>query len=72
MAGEVVEVFVRAVSVEPEHPFGGAKFHMVDVAPGALPADEFVLERSDGGLGQRVVPSDQLRSIPSLISELSG
>jgi hypothetical protein len=37
-----------------------------------LPADEFVLERSDGGLGQRVVPSDQLRSIPSLISELSG
>ena len=28
---------------------------VVDVAPGALPADEFVLERPDGGLGQGVV-----------------
>ena len=55
LGGEVVEVLVRAFGVEPLHPFGGAEFDMVDVAPGALPADEFVLERPDGGLGQRVV-----------------
>ena len=41
--------------VEPHHPFGGGDFDLVDVAPGALPADEFVLERPDGGLVQRVV-----------------
>ena len=70
--GEVVEVLVGAFGVEPHDPLGGRQCDLVDVAPGALPADEFVLERSDGGLGQRVVPSDQLRSIPSLISELSG
>ena len=53
--GEVVEVLVRAFGVEPDDPFGGREFDLVDVSPRALPADEFVLERSDGGLGQRVV-----------------
>ena len=72
LGGEVVEVLVRAFGVEPLHPFGGAEFDLVDVAPRALPADEFVLERPDGGLGQSVVPRRQLRSIPSVISELSG
>ena len=55
LGGEVVEVLVRALSVEPEYPFGGAEFDVVDAAPRALAADEFVLERSDGGLGQGVV-----------------
>ena len=49
--GEVVEVLVRALGVEPQHPLGGGDFDVVDVAPGALPADQFVLERPDGGLG---------------------
>ena len=53
--GEVVEVLVRAFGVEPHHPLGGRELDLVDVAPGSLPADEFVLERPDGGLGQRVV-----------------
>lgn len=55
--GEVVEVLVRAFGVEPDDPFGGRQLDLVDVAPGALPADKFVLERSDSGLGQRVVQS---------------
>jgi len=69
---EVVEVFMRAFGVEPEHPFAGGDLDVVDVAPGSLPADEFVLERSDGGLGQGVVPRRQLRLIRLVISELSG
>ena len=72
LGGEVVEVLVRAFGVEPLHPFGGAQLDVVDVAPGALPADEFVLERPDRGLGQGVVPCCQLRSIRSEISELFG
>ena len=72
LGGEVVEVFMRAFGVEPHHPFGSREFDLIDVAPGALPADEFVLERADGGLGQCVVPRCQLRSIPSVISELFG
>jgi hypothetical protein len=55
LGGEVVEVLVRALCVEPEHPFGGAQLDVVDVAPGALPADEFVLERPDRRLGESVV-----------------
>ena len=55
LGGEVVEVLVRAFGVEPEHPFGGGQLDLVDVAPGALPADQFVLERPDGGFGQSVV-----------------
>ena len=55
LGGEVVEVLVRAFGVEPEHPFGGGEFDVVDVAPRALPADQFVLERPDGGLGQGIV-----------------
>ena len=51
---EVVEVLVGAFGVEPGDPFGGAEFDVVDVAPGALPVDQLVLERPDGGLGQRV------------------
>jgi hypothetical protein len=53
--GEVVEVVVGPLGVEPLHPFGGGQLDLVDVAPGALPTDEFVLERPDGGLGQGVV-----------------
>jgi hypothetical protein len=52
---EVVEVVVRAFGVEPEHPFGGCELDVVDIAPRALPADQFVLERSDGGFGQGIV-----------------
>lgn len=44
-----------AFGVEPLHPFGGGDLDVVDVAPGPLPADELVLERPDGGLGQRVI-----------------
>jgi hypothetical protein len=32
----------------------------------------FVLERADGGFGQRVIPRRQLRLIRSVISELFG
>ena len=32
--GEVVEVFVRALGVEPQDPLGGGQFDVVDVAPG--------------------------------------
>ena len=53
--GEVVEVLVRAFGVEPHDPFRGRQLDLVDVAPRALPADEFVLERADGGFGQRVI-----------------
>ena len=55
LGGEVVEVLVGTFGVGPDDPFGGGDLDLVDVAPGALPADEFVLERPDGGLGQRVV-----------------
>jgi len=72
LGGEVVEVLVRAFGVEPLDPFGSAEFDVVNVAPWAVPADEFVLERPDGGLGQGVVPRRQLRSIRSVISELFG
>ena len=72
LGGEVVEVLVGAFGVEPHHPFGGRQLDLVDVTPGALPADEFVLERPDGGFGQRVVLCRQLRSIRLLISELFG
>jgi hypothetical protein len=44
LGSEVVEVLVRALGVEPGNPFSGAELDMVDVAPRALPADEFVLE----------------------------
>ena len=70
--GEVVEVLVRAFGVEPHDPFRGRQLDLVDVAPRALPADEFVLERADGGFGQRVIPRRQLRLIRSVISELFG
>ena len=53
--GEVVEVFVGSFGVEPVDPVGGFELDVVDVAPGALAADQLVLERADGGLGQRVV-----------------
>jgi hypothetical protein len=55
LGSEVVEVLVRAFGVEPEHPFGGCEFDVVDAAPRALAADQFVLERPDGGLGQGIV-----------------
>jgi hypothetical protein len=55
--GEVVEVLMGPFGVEPHHPFGGGDFDMVDVAPGALSTDEFVLERADSGLG---TPSSEL------------
>ena len=71
LGGEVVEVLVRAFGVESLHPFGGAQLDVVNVAPGALPADEFVLERPDRGLGQGIVPRRQMRSIPVVISEPS-
>ena len=61
--GEVVEVLVRAFGVEPKHPFSGGQLDLVDVTPRSLPADEFVFERPDGGLGQRIVPRRQLRLI---------
>jgi hypothetical protein len=63
--GEVVEVLVRAFGVEPEDPLGGRQLDLVDVTPRALPADEFVLERPDRGLGQRVdAPISVKRRIP--------
>ena len=42
--GEVVEVLMRAFGVEPHDPFGGRELDLVDVTPGTLPADEFVLD----------------------------
>ena len=72
LGGEVVEVLVGAFGVEPHHPFGGRQLDLVDVAPGALPADEFVLERPDRGLGQRIVQGvadrSDGRSTPSSMS----
>ncbi len=62
---------MRAFGVEPQHPLGGRQLDLVDVTPGPLPANEFVLERPDGGLGQRVVQRGRMRSIPLMISELS-
>lgn len=53
LGGEVIEVLVRPLGLEPQHPFGGREFDLVDVAPRALAADDFVLERPDCGLGQR-------------------
>jgi hypothetical protein len=52
---EVVEVLVGALVVEPVDPVEGLDLDVVDVAPRALAADEFVFERADGGLGQGVV-----------------
>ena len=72
LGGEVVEVFVRAVGVEPEDPFGGGELDVVDVPPGALAANEFVLERPDRGLGQGIVPCRRLRLTSLVISELFG
>ena len=46
---------MRAFGVEADDPFDGCQFDLVVVAPRSLPADGFVLERPDGGLGQRVV-----------------
>ncbi len=57
LGGEVVEILVRAFGVEPDDPFSGRKLDLVDVAPRALPADEFVLERPDGGLGASALSS---------------
>jgi hypothetical protein len=72
LGGEVVEVFVRALCVEPQHPLRGRDFDLVDVAPRPLPADEFILERPDGGLGQgvsRASPTDPTEgSTPSSMS----
>jgi len=53
LRSEVVEVLVRPFGVEPDDPFGGAELDVVNVAPGALAADELVLERPDGGLVPR-------------------
>jgi hypothetical protein len=53
--GEVVEVLVGPLVVEPVDPVEGLDLDVVDVAPRALAADEFVLERPDRGLGQGVV-----------------
>ena len=75
LGGEVVEVLVRALGVEPHHPFGGGQFDLVDVPPRALAADDLVLERSDGGLGQRVVQgiADRAdRGIHTFIDEAVG
>lgn len=75
LGGEVVEVLVRALGVEPHHPFGGGQFDLVDVPPRALAADDLVLERSDGGLGQRVVQgiADRAdRGIHTFIDEALG
>jgi hypothetical protein len=47
LGGEVVEVLMGAFGVEPHHPFSRGGLDLVDVAPGSLPADEFVLERPD-------------------------
>ena len=55
LGGEVVELVMGSLGVEPDDPFGGAEFDVVDVAPGALSPDQFVLERPDGGLGHGVV-----------------
>ena len=68
LGGEVVEVLVGSLGVEPGDPFGGVKLDVVDVAPGALSADQLVLERPDGGLGRGVVQSPTVPtegSIPS-------
>jgi len=50
---EAVEAVVRALRVEPVDPLQRLGFDVVGVTPGALPADELVVERADGGLGQR-------------------
>jgi len=55
-----------------EDPFGGGELDVVDVPPGALAANEFVLERPDRGLGQGIVPCRRLRLTSLVISELFG
>ena len=53
--GGVVEGGVGAVVVEPVNPLGGGDLDVVDVAPGALVADEFGLVQGVQCLGQCVV-----------------
>ena len=53
--GEVVEVVVGALGVVPVDPEQGLGLDVLDVAPGAEPADELGLVGSDRGLGQGVV-----------------
>ncbi len=75
LGGEVVEVFVRALGVEPLHPVRGGHLDLVDIAPGALPVDELVLKRPDRRLGQRVVQRIANRSdrrIDTFVDEPSG
>jgi hypothetical protein len=55
LGGEVVELLVRSLGVEPVDPLQRLDLDVVHVAPGALLANELVLERPDGGLGQSVV-----------------
>ena len=53
--GEVVEVVVGTLGVVPVDPEHGLGLDVVDVAPGAEPADELGLVGADRGFGQGVV-----------------
>ena len=69
---DVAAVFVEAVVVEPGHPPGSGVFDLVDGPPGLAWLDQFGLVQAVDGFGECVVQSRQLRSIPSLVSELFG
>jgi hypothetical protein len=74
---DTAEAVHEALLVEPVDEVDGDQF---DVGQGAqraatkrrVCADAFVLVEPDGGLGQDVVPGRRMRSIPLVISELSG
>jgi hypothetical protein len=52
---EVAVDLEQPVLVEPVDPGQGGGFDVFDGAPGAAAADQFGLEQSDHGFGQRVV-----------------
>ena len=53
--GEVVEVVVGSLVVEPVDPAEGLDLDVVDVAPWSAPVDQLGLVGADRGLGQGVV-----------------
>ena len=71
------EAVDEALLVVPGNVVGGEVFEVAEGAQGAaakrrIGPDALVLVEPDRGLGQRIVQSRQLRSIPSLVSELFG
>ena len=53
--GEVIELVVGSLGVEPLDPSGGGQLDVVDVAPGPLASDQLVLDRGDEALAGGVV-----------------